>query len=234
LAAAVFSLLAGTAHAQVIDVNVNNGGFENPTLAGPYGYIGEGAGANTPGYPIPDWTATSESMGVQNGEGYYGDNGSAPYEYNFGWDDSTANFYQVLSGSGSTIEAGTYMLTVALGTRAGGPTAGAVLSLYTASGSSLGTLLNTTGVVGAVATGTGTFTDYTLTYNVLAGNPDIGDTIAISLAGGNEKGITGIGNDDFDNVRLTFDAIPEPCTYAMMLGGLVLLGFCVRRKASLL
>jgi hypothetical protein len=35
-------------------------------------------------------------------------------------------------------------------------------------------------------------------------------------------------------VRLTFDAIPEPCTYAMMLGGLVLLGFCVRRKASLL
>ena len=28
-------------------------------------------------------------------------------------------------------------------------------------------------------------------------------------------------------------AVPEPSTYAMMLGGLALLGFCVRRKGML-
>jgi len=31
---------------------------------------------------------------------------------------------------------------------------------------------------------------------------------------------------------LTFEAAPEPSTYAMMLGGLALLGFCVRRKLA--
>jgi hypothetical protein len=223
--AAVFS-----AHAQIINVNVNNSGFENPSLPNSGQYIGEGAGTSTPGYPIPDWTVTSNVEGVQNGEGIYGDNGSAPYGYNFGWDDGTANFYQVLSGSGSTIETGTYTLTVALGTRSGGPTAGSSLSLFTASGSSLGTLLKTTGTVGAVTSGTGTFTDYTLTYDVAVGNPYIGDTIAISLAGGNFKSGTGVGNDDFDNVRLTFDPIPEPSTYALMVGGMLMLGYLVRRR----
>ena len=32
----------------------------------------------------------------------------------------------------------------------------------------------------------------------------------------------------------SFESLPEPSTYAMMIGGLALLGFCVRRKADFL
>jgi hypothetical protein len=32
---------------------------------------------------------------------------------------------------------------------------------------------------------------------------------------------------------LSFEAVPEPSTYAMMLGGVALLVFCIRRKALL-
>jgi hypothetical protein len=45
------------------------------------------------------------------------------------------------------------------------------------------------------------------------------------------------GGHNFVNavsVRDLTVAVPEPSTWAMMLGGLVMLGFCVRRKASLL
>jgi hypothetical protein len=34
-------------------------------------------------------------------------------------------------------------------------------------------------------------------------------------------------------VDATLTELPEPSTYAMMLGGLALLGFCVRRKSAL-
>ena len=42
------------------------------------------------------------------------------------------------------------------------------------------------------------------------------------------------GEGDLSGVQLVEIATPEPSTYAMMLGGLALLGFCVRRKAALL
>jgi hypothetical protein len=231
LAAGALFTLGTTAHAQ-ISVAVQNSGFETPVLSAPGSYIGEGAGTSTPGYPMPGWVATVDQIGVQNGltGGLYGGYGSGLQGSNFGWDDNTAPFYQILSGTGSTIEPGKYTLTVALGTRPGGPTAGAVLSLYTASGSSLGSVITTTGIVGATALGTGTFTDYTLTLNVNSSSPLIGDTLAIVLAGGNLKGNTGIGNDDFDNVRLVYE-VPEPSTYAMLLGGLGALFFIGRRRA---
>jgi hypothetical protein len=43
---------------------------------------------------------------------------------------------------------------------------------------------------------------------------------------GNQDGFSGV------NFNLDPSSIPEPSTYAMMLGGLALLGFCVRRKLA--
>jgi hypothetical protein len=42
------------------------------------------------------------------------------------------------------------------------------------------------------------------------------------------------GDSDFSTTAQNFilTPSPEPSSYAMMLGGLVLLGFCVRRKLA--
>jgi len=55
-------------------------------------------------------------------------------------------------------------------------------------------------------------------------SPYVGQNLGIAL-------ISGGGQSDWDNVRLTsVAAVPEPESYAMMLAGLGLLGFMVRRK----
>jgi hypothetical protein len=235
LAAVLVSIAVSfSAKAQTIDVNVVDQGFETYTFA-PGDYAGEGhyPAGTTSGDPIPGWISTSsgDRAGTQNGQvnGLYNGSDSGLQGENFAWDDDTAPFYQILSGPGSTIEAGTYTLTVAVGTRPGATTAGAVLSLYATDGSGLGTDDLKDNAVAGVADGTGTFTDETLSLTIDPGNAAIGQTIAIALAGGNFKGLD---NDDFDNVRLTFDPAPEPSAYALMLGGALMLGLMVRRRVS--
>jgi len=73
----------------------------------------------------------------------------------------------------------------------------------------------------------GDFTDYSVSFDTLHGDnaASVGQDLTLAL-----NGDTG-GSFLFDNARLT---VPEPSTYAMMLGGVVLLGFCVRRKADFL
>jgi hypothetical protein len=232
----VFAAISLSAHAQtIVDPS-----FESAYLPNAGDYTGEdhqpangygsgpGESNTTQDNPIPGWTVTVAQSGIQNGlvSSLYDGANSGLVGTNFAYNDGTAPFYQVLSGPGSTFEAGTYTLTVAVGTRPDVETAGAVLSLYTASGSSLGTDIKNDDVAG-VSSYTGTFTDETLTLTVNSGDSEIGQTIAIALAGGNNKGLD---NDDFDNVRLTFDPIPEPSTYAMMLGGALMLGLMVRRR----
>jgi hypothetical protein len=46
------------------------------------------------------------------------------------------------------------------------------------------------------------------------------------VVGGNNDGPAAFTTQ----VDATVTELPEPSTYAMMLGGLALLGFCVRRK----
>jgi len=65
-------------------------------------------------------------------------------------------------------------------------------------------------------------------YDDLTGLDIASDTKSILLDFGPTPGI-GYGFTEIQG----FAPTPEPSTYAMMLGGLVLLGFCVRRKLAL-
>jgi hypothetical protein len=89
----------------------------------------------------------------------------------------------------------------------------------------LGSLTVTGATLNAAA---GAFNDYTVTFDTFGG-PNalyVGDNLTIALV--DSPGSTVV----FDNVRLS-EAVPEPSTWALMLGGLALLGFCVRRKGAL-
>jgi hypothetical protein len=74
----------------------------------------------------------------------------------------------------------------------------------------------------------GDFTDYSVSFDTLGGDnaASVGQDLTLAL------NVTSYNSFQFDNARLTETVVPEPSTYAMMLGGLALLGFCVRRKAS--
>jgi hypothetical protein len=74
----------------------------------------------------------------------------------------------------------------------------------------------------------GVFTDYSTSFSTVGGlnSSYVGDNLSIALFDAPGSTIT------FDNVRLSEVVAPEPSTYAMMLGGLALLGFCIRRKLA--
>ncbi len=80
-----------------------------------------------------------------------------------------------------------------------------------------------------VLTGTiaeGGWATASVTYTALAGDPNIGATLGIRLVNENitdngETTFVPIGNDievDFDNVRLSETAVPEPSTLALLFG----------------
>jgi hypothetical protein len=90
----------------------------------------------------------------------------------------------------------------------------------------LGVLASSLSPIMGGDTGAMEFKDYSVSFNTLNGNNAsfVGDSLSINVLLGTSASV--------DNARLTEDVIPEPSTYAMMLGGLALLGFCVRRKRA--
>lgn len=63
----------------------------------------------------------------------------------------------------------------------------------------------------------------TVSYFATVGNPLLGTALTIRLTSGGTQ-------VNFDNVRLDVSPVPEPETYAMLLAGLGLVGFAVRRR----
>lgn len=120
------------------------------------------------------------------------------------------------------------------------------------------TLLDSVTATGVFTGGGSDFATWTLnlplllsadtTYAFEAGSNNAGlilQTAADDFAGGtaistNPPGgatVTDVTAQTFDRqfaVGLTANATPEPTTWALLFGGLTMLGFCVRRKASLL
>jgi hypothetical protein len=68
-----------------------------------------------------------------------------------------------------------------------------------------------------LATGTGTWSS-TASFNVTAPAGYVTDHVIYSATG--------------HELEIEFAAVPEPSTYALMIGGLAFLGFCVRRKSQ--
>jgi hypothetical protein len=88
---------------------------------------------------------------------------------------------------------------------------------------------------------------YTNIANRNSNLPEVAFTLSVPLTGidgirviGLNGGYAGTGADSnstsgfmsMTELQIEAQVIPEPSTYAMMLGGLALLGFCVRRKAA--
>ena len=109
-----------------------------------------------------------------------------------------------------------YLLTVAIGSPLDGNPGIPSIQL-TGNGNSLATVF--------LSTPSGTFTNHSLTFEVLPGNPYIGQVLGIDLQ------MTALPqpavpfNIDFDNVRLEATAIPEPTIMAalMLCCGLILM-----------
>lgn len=78
--------------------------------------------------------------------------------------------------------------------------------------------------------GTTQFTTFTYSFTTGASGGFIGDDLEAQFG----ADMTGQTQTQFDDVRVTAEAIPEPSTYLMMLGGFGLLGLCLRKRAFLL
>jgi hypothetical protein len=77
--------------------------------------------------------------------------------------------------------------------------------------------------------GTNKFTTFTYSFTTGASGGYIGDDLEAQFG----ADMTGQTQTQFDDVRVTEIAAPEPSVYLMMLGGFGLLGLCLRKRALL-
>jgi hypothetical protein len=205
--------LLSVAQAQT-SITVNNFSFENDP---PY----TGGGVMIPSL----WTAFNDNnfSGVLTGNFPTIPDGTQYFGINEGPSDSTGGIYQDVG----MLQANTdYTLTVAIGLRSDF-TPGSLGSPGIIS------LINGTDDTGAlessnsgIPTTPGTWEDFTTSFTT--GSSVNGDlTVELSLNPASTF------QADFDNVRLTESAVPEPSVYASFAGGLGLLWFIVRRRKQI-
>jgi hypothetical protein len=228
-------LVAGLANASAQNITVSNGSFENPA-DGTSDYFQTNVDNST---FVPDFTfddASSVSGTLANRFALTGETGTS--------DGSRVAFFNVGSGLSGTATTNLEVTTVALGenytfTAALGNTAGT--GNYSEPGTfTLNILAGTTEATAVpVATQTvngenitdGTISDFSVTLTAAEATALSGQGLYLQVE---DTDTLGNGNDSqalFDNLRLS-EATPEPSTYAMLFGGLALLGFCVRRKLA--
>ena len=226
--AACTTLILAAHAASAVPLAVVNGSFEDPVVTTIPGYLNSTAGpfclpSACPS--IPGWTfgglgglfrpnGTVFSPAVLDGaQVYFSDSRG----------DGSGLATQVLA---TTFQAlADYTLTVAIGNRADVAFGDGQISLF--AGGDPARVVATLDLSSIVAPPAGTFTDISLTASAaqVEAAAAVGQTIGI-LLGGTATG----GQAIFDDVRLAGPpAIPKPETFAMIVAGLALLGFRLRR-----
>lgn len=233
--------LAGSVAANAASVTINNYSFETPTGIADNANMTSGAGTgvfNSWNYVVTNG-ASFEDFGIENPRvnAYTGATGTGTpsgadgVNVAFLNQDNNGLTSSIFQDVGLLEANTTYTLTVAIGQRLDRVNGSLQIGLLNgASGAtniwSTGTLLNSTTGVSSVA---GSFQDFQVVFTT-------GSSVSGNLYVGAIYTETGANliQASFDNVRLdATSAIPEPSTYAALLGVTTLGAALVRRRRSL-
>jgi hypothetical protein len=222
--ASSFAFTALAAHATA--VNIPNASFENPST--PTG--GDGA-------PVPGWVFNSQSGNLYGtsliNNAFTSEGAASGNIYAWMQNDGSGKTDTITTAAslGAIAADTTYTLTIAVGNVAGSDS----VSNHSPGNVAFSLLAN--GVAFAtheVPTGTvpdGTFEDFSLTFTTPYSASIIGESLGIQLASLPTSSL-GYG-PAFDNVTLNAESIavaPEPPTYALLLSGVLTLGWLTRRR----
>ena len=226
------------AQAQIVDIFVPNSSFEisdvNGVAATETGDFDVGSSNQIPGWSFVNQSVFDGAAGLAGSL----ELNSASFPNGLGSSSgSRYAFLNVVTGTPATITSGdlgtivgggTYTLTVAVGNIAG-DSGQDYRGLGTVSLNLLanGVVASSTSVSDSQVTD-GAFLDFSTTLTAAESEALAGQTLSIQLEAFEGPHFTQPG---FDNVRLTAEDVPEPSTWATMLGGLGLLVFAMRRRA---
>lgn len=238
-AMAVFGMAVATTQAQ--SITVPDSSFETPSETGTYqDNSGITAGSAIPNtgnawYYLGGFTAAGSPVGVQDVSA----NGFTAGANPDGTQDGYVNVGAWMgSGALTSIAANTtYTLTVAEGNRGGGFAQTGGFTIALAYGSAVGTGLTNAANWGsslhvsyANSPAVGTFADFQTSFSTGSSGPSIGQSLFVLLG---SDVVSGNNPIDYDNVRLTAVAVPEPASFSLaMLGGLAALGLGRRTRKN--
>lgn len=228
LTAAAVALVLTASIAGATPITVPNGSFESPSSP---------TQTSTNSNVVTGWV-----FNVKGGSAYgtsaissnFNTTGTAvgnDYAFiNNDWPDVTDTITSA-SSLGTIAPLTRYTLTLAIGNRKTSDS-----SLYGAPGNlSFSLLANgvafATDTVNNGSVANGTFADFTLTFTTPVSGSIIGETLKIQLASLPEEGTA--YQPSYDNVRLDATSIavaPEPATGALLLSGMLMLGWLIRRR----
>ncbi len=212
LASVTVATVCAAVPAQAVNLVVVNASFE--TLpAGGLPLAGCGAGCSFSTSAIPGWV----NSGGTNGQFQPGSSSGNFAYFDYVPDGATVaytNGGSIVQTLTATAVAGhTYSLFTDFGVRHDVGNPGSI---------TLSIGATNIGASGAYPT-SGTWSTYSAVYTATAADAGAAITVTLGSSG---------GQGDFDNVRVTDTAVPEPATWALMLTGFGLVGAATRRRVA--